>query len=259
MSWDYAAVAGDEDGFEVGADDYAAIAGAADYLAEAYGLSSDDDLMAMLGGEWEDEGLSGASVEELLAAASGAAPRRPMQGRPSIIRRPMPFGRPAARPMARPMMAPRLPMARPMMMPRLPMAPSRPALPARPTGSARPSSSSGGSRARRYPLNFDSVVGVPPGSVVAVRQRPQLPFRPDQLVIPSTIAPDFLMVSMSIGKNPQQAAVTPGSCVIYTETSQVGQIRCDEAIVGHEITLQVQNASAAPRRFLATMLGEAQD
>lgn len=146
---------------------------------------------------------------------------------------------------------------RPMMpmMPRPPMAGARPALPMQRPGQAPQP----GARARRYPLNFDSVVEVPPGTVVAVSQRPQVPFKPDQLVVPSTIAPDFLIVSMSIGKNPQQAAVTAGSAVIYTETSQVGQIRCDQAVVGHEITLQVQNIAGAARRFLATMLGEAHD
>ncbi|MDX2086371.1 MAG: hypothetical protein SFX73_00920, partial [Kofleriaceae bacterium] len=256
MSWDYA-VAG-EDGFEVGADEYGAVAGAADLLAEAYGLSSGDELLAMLGFEGDfgaagyNDGMAGASVEELLAAAAGAAPRRPvMRGRAPMMaaarRAPM-----LARPMMRaPFARPGMP-ARPMMRP-MPAAAARPALPSRPTASGAQS----GARARRYPLNFDSVVEVPTGSVIAVSQRPQVPFKPDQLVVPSTIAPDFLIVSMSIGKNPQQAAVTPGSAVIYTETSQVGQIRCDQAVVGHEITLQVQNIAAAPRRFLATMLGEA--
>ncbi|MDX2086896.1 MAG: hypothetical protein SFX73_03550 [Kofleriaceae bacterium] len=73
------------------------------------------------------------------------------------------------------------------------------------------------------------------------------------------IAPDFLIVNLNVGKNPQQAAVSPGSAVIYTEASTAGNIHTDGALVGHEIVIQVQNIAAAPRRFLATIQGEAQD
>lgn len=274
MAWDEYAVGAE--GFEiVGAEEFSAVAGAADLMAQYYGYSSGEELMAAMGEMLEggvagydayagyDDAWAGASVEELLAAAAGAAPRRAM-----------PLARRGAPPMMRPAMSPAMlrrpgmPLARPtmpMMRPAAPV-PSRPmmrppvsrALPAQPQRTTTATTREG-ARMRIYPLNFDSVVEIPPGAIFPVTQRPQVPFRPQRLIVPSTIAPDFLIVNLNVGKNPQQAAVSPGSAVIYTESSTAGNIHTDGALVGHEIVIQVQNISSAPRRFLATIVGEAQD
>lgn len=111
-------------------------------------------------------------------------------------------------------------------------------------------------KVRTYPLNFDSGSEVPAGAVVPVTQRPQVLFRPEMLIIPSNIGGDFLLMSLTVGKNPQAAAVSPGSCLVYSEMRGGGRIVCDTATM-HDCTLLVQNIGSAPRRFLATIEGTA--
>ncbi|MDX2086344.1 MAG: hypothetical protein SFX73_00785 [Kofleriaceae bacterium] len=239
---------GGEGEYEVGGDEYA-VAGAADVLAEAMGMSSGEELLAVLGGALDDggDGWAGASVEELLAAAAGASPR----GRPAVRRAGAPVRRGGApvqvtRPLVRRPVQGRPMLTRPQSTQPQPMQRAGGAVTRRPDPS----------KVRTYPPNFDSVTEVPAGAVIPVTQRPQVMFRPEMLIVPSNIGGDFLLMSLTVGKNPQAAAVSPGSCLVYSEMRGGGRIVCDTATM-HDITLMVQNIGSAARRFLATIEGTA--
>ncbi|UJR87309.1 MULTISPECIES: hypothetical protein [Sandaracinus] len=274
---DYAASAGDY--FEVGgAEDYAAIAGALDWIAQEQGFASGAELLSALegygyggeafpgdgyGGEgfvgYDDEAYAGApTVEDVLAASVGAARRR----RPMPVRR---LGRPVPMPMR--------PAARPPLAPRaISPVPMRPAVPpqraaqavARLASAARSPVPTRGARSRRpedrIPLNFSSETPLTPGQLITIAVHPQVKrFEVDQLVIPSTIGNDFVC-ELTVGKNPQRAgsqSMTPA--IVYSELSKVGTFGGQVCELGKQISIAVQNIGTADRRFIGSVFGWAEE
>ena len=112
-------------------------------------------------------------------------------------------------------------------------------------------------KSRQYPLGFDSVAAVAAAATVNVTNNPQVLFRPDRLVVPQTIAPNFLINSLTVGKNNQFAAAGAIAAETCSQTSFGVQLHCDTAQVNAAITLNVTNIALAGSRFLATIFGEA--
>jgi hypothetical protein len=111
-------------------------------------------------------------------------------------------------------------------------------------------------KARVYPLNFgaDSVAA---GATVPLSARPQKTFKVQRLIIPSSIAPFFTIRRISIGTNSQtvDASGIGLSAEVFSEVSQNSLVEFDTACVGIDITMEVTNIDASPRRFAATFLG----
>ncbi len=111
---------------------------------------------------------------------------------------------------------------------------------------------------RRWGVSFLQAI-LASAQGVAVTVRPQHCFRPDQLIIPSTIAPNFDIVSIVIGTQPQLVATGVTSATIYSEVSVNNQQIFDVCQPGIEVIITVNNLTAAAQTFQATLLGAALD
>ena len=112
-------------------------------------------------------------------------------------------------------------------------------------------------RTRELVLGFDSVANVAAGATVDVTSRPQVVFRPDRIVVPATIAPNFLIVDVRVGKNSQFTAAQPVPAEVFSQGGfQVG-MKMDTAQISQDIVMRVTNTSLAVLRFNAAMIGPA--
>lgn len=110
------------------------------------------------------------------------------------------------------------------------------------------------SKARRYPLGFVQLA-VAIGGVATITASPQVTFRPERFIVPRSIAPNWLINQIVIGKNPQLVSVGQVPADTFTEDSIDTGLGMDTANVGQLISLQVQNISGAIADFRATMIG----
>jgi hypothetical protein len=110
-------------------------------------------------------------------------------------------------------------------------------------------------RQREYPLGFDSVVDVPAGAVVTIAARPQVVFRGERLIVPSNIAPSFLIQNIVVGKDSQQVAPGAVPAIAFSEVGVGVRLKLDTSQPGIDISLVVQNVSAVPVRFSAALIG----
>ena len=113
-------------------------------------------------------------------------------------------------------------------------------------------------KSRSYPLGFDSgAVLIVAGANAPVTSQPQVVFRPDRLVVAGTVAPLFLIQSITIGKNAQFAANVPVPAEVFSQTAFGVRLKLDTAQINTQITINVTNFSAAGARFLAALIGPA--
>ncbi len=99
---------------------------------------------------------------------------------------------------------------------------------------------------RRLVLGMSSTGAVAAGAVVSITARPQnLAFKPQRIVIPSTIAPDFLITDIKVGNVSQvvQSSTLPAEA--FTQQLFDGMMEMDT----------VQNIAGAPRNFNAAVYG----
>lgn len=113
-------------------------------------------------------------------------------------------------------------------------------------------------RAREYPLGFDSVQLIAAGATLPVVTQPQIPFRVERLVIPSDIGGLYATEEVSVGKNPQFAATDVAVPARTFDEQAVGvSMRGDTGQVSQNVTLRMNNFGGAPNRFRATIIGTA--
>jgi hypothetical protein len=112
-------------------------------------------------------------------------------------------------------------------------------------------------KGRHYVLGFDSVANVAAGAALAIVQQPQVIFRPERVVVPASIAPNFLILDLRVGKNSQFASANAVPAEMFSQTAFGVDLKCDTAQVSQVITMNVQNISAAAVRFIAAISGEA--
>jgi hypothetical protein len=109
---------------------------------------------------------------------------------------------------------------------------------------------------RRLVLGMSSTGAVPAGAVVSITARPQnLAFKPQRIVIPSTIAPDFLITDIKVGNVSQvvQSSTLPAEA--FTQQLFDGMMEMDTVQTSQDFVLQVQNIAGAPRNFNAAVYG----
>lgn len=107
--------------------------------------------------------------------------------------------------------------------------------------------------ARRYTLSFSQTIAG--GATVDVIRFPQVVFRGERLFVPSTIAPNFDIVSITIGNRPQFAAAGATPAEIFSEVSINNELGLDTAQPGVQVILQVTNRDAEEQEFRAVIIG----
>lgn len=112
-------------------------------------------------------------------------------------------------------------------------------------------------KARNWPLPFDTVTTVVAGATVNVTSNPQMPFKPYRLVIAGSIASSFLLNNIIIGQQPQFAALNAaGPADAFAPGAFQVDLDCDTAQPNTNVILQVTNASLAALRFNAFLIGK---
>lgn len=110
-------------------------------------------------------------------------------------------------------------------------------------------------------LSLDSETSVPPGSMVSVVTRPQVPFKGKQIHVPLSCARDFLIHDIRVGVQSQKISATPipadtFSLQVGDDVERRGEpFDLDQAQIGMDVVFVVQNISAYGARFLASIIG----
>ncbi len=111
-------------------------------------------------------------------------------------------------------------------------------------------------KTRRLPLGFPATT-VSASGTASVSTQPQVPFRPERLVIPSDYAGDLSITQLVVGKTNQLAASQPLPARAFTEFGWGMDMLLDTADVSQFVTLSLSNLSAAAIDFLGLFLGTA--
>lgn len=109
---------------------------------------------------------------------------------------------------------------------------------------------------REYALGLGStsVAGL---SSANINVQPQVIFRPERLVIPSNVAPDFLITDLKVGKNSQLASTGALPAVMFTESAFGVRLKMDTAQISMFVTISVTNQSTVARNFQGGLVGPA--
>jgi hypothetical protein len=113
---------------------------------------------------------------------------------------------------------------------------------------------------RRFPIGFASVGTVAASATQLVTSRPQILFRPERLIVPATVAANFNIADIRVGKNSQFVQSTPIAASSFSEVAVGTDMRLDPCLPGNDITVSVQNTDAVTAHaFAGTMYGESID
>ncbi len=114
-------------------------------------------------------------------------------------------------------------------------------------------------RRREYALGFTAAAAIPVGASSTATALPQVRFRPERIVIPSTIAPSVTLDSIVVGKDSQQVAAGAIPAEVFTEVGVGVRLNLKTAIVGMQIVLSFTNIDALGREILfrAAIIGTA--
>lgn len=111
-------------------------------------------------------------------------------------------------------------------------------------------------KGRTVPLGFDSETPVDPGIPRRIIARPQVVFKGLRPVVSTDIAGSFIILDIIVGKNSQFAA-SGGIPARTFEGNAFGvELDLDTAQIGQDVIMVVQNISATPTRFIATLIGK---
>jgi hypothetical protein len=111
-------------------------------------------------------------------------------------------------------------------------------------------------KSREYILGFDST-SVPGATSANITKRPQVIFRPERVIIPSSVGVDFQVLDIKVGKNSQFSASGEVPAVVFAETAFGVRLKMDTAQVSMDVTISVRNTNAAQRNFTAAIIGPA--
>lgn len=115
-------------------------------------------------------------------------------------------------------------------------------------------------KARRQVLGMVSTTAIAAGSLATITARPQsIAFKPQRIVIPSTIAPDFVISDIKVGNKSQlvQSGELPGEA--FSPDLVDGEMEMDTVQTSQDFVMVVQNISGASRTFRAAVYGRAAD
>lgn len=114
------------------------------------------------------------------------------------------------------------------------------------------------SRARRIVLPMTSTGTVAAGTSATITARPQtMAFKPQRVVIPATIAPNFTIEDIKVGNVSQlaQSGSLPGEA--FVQTLFDGEMDMDTVQTSQDFVIQLTNISGAATTFRAAVYGRA--
>lgn len=112
-------------------------------------------------------------------------------------------------------------------------------------------------KARRQVLPMASTGAVAAGTSVTITSRPQtIAFKPERVIIPSTIAPLFTVDDIKVGNKSQfvQSGSLPGEAFLPTLFD--GQMEMDTVQTSQDFVMQITNISGAAVTFRAAVYGK---
>lgn len=109
------------------------------------------------------------------------------------------------------------------------------------------------SRRLYLPLGTTSVASLASSSITS---RPQtIAFKPQRLVIPATIAPDFTVDSILVGVQPQAVQNGSAPAEAFVANAVDCQLDCDTVQTSQDLVVVVTNISGSTRNFRGTFFG----
>jgi hypothetical protein len=112
-------------------------------------------------------------------------------------------------------------------------------------------------RANEYPVGFDSSTTVAAAASTNITSRPQRVFRPERLVIPSAIAPQFLITDFKVGNSSQFLNSVAIPAEVFDARAVGVRLKCETAQINSDLVLGVTNISLAALRFFGAAIGTA--
>jgi hypothetical protein len=112
---------------------------------------------------------------------------------------------------------------------------------------------------REFPLGFfQSGISAIMGAIDVI-SRPQIVFRGERLVVPSSIASDFALIDIKVGNRSQLANSTALPAQVFQENAVGVRLALDTAVVAQDIALIVENVSVSgsAETFIAALIGTA--
>jgi hypothetical protein len=115
------------------------------------------------------------------------------------------------------------------------------------------------SRSRIQPLGFNREA-IPAGETIEITARPQVLFRPHRLIVGSSIAANFMIEDVKIGRASQFAGSGAQTAEAFKDTAGAGaRLNWDTCNPGVDITMTVRNFTGAASDFRATLFGDVVD
>ena len=110
-------------------------------------------------------------------------------------------------------------------------------------------------KARLYPIGFVQLAVAASGTVT-VTSRPQILFRPQRFVVPASLAANFVITDLRVGKDSQFAQATELPAEIFSQLAVGVMMTLDTAQISNDLAVTTRNTDAAnPHDFRAVMLG----
>jgi hypothetical protein len=110
-----------------------------------------------------------------------------------------------------------------------------------------------------YALGFGSTL-VKANSSANINAQPQVAFRPERLVIPASIADDFIITDIKVGKNSQLVSTGAIPAAAFASSrSEANRMRMDTAQISMFVTVSVTNTSDMDRHFQGVIFGPSVD
>jgi len=109
---------------------------------------------------------------------------------------------------------------------------------------------------REFPLGFGPT-SFPAGTEASVISRPQVVFRGERLVVPSTVAPFFSIIDIKVGNRSQLVNSVALPAQMFIETAVGIRLSFDTAAVAQDVALIVANGTATATTFQAAIVGTA--
>lgn len=113
-------------------------------------------------------------------------------------------------------------------------------------------------RSRKWAIGFDSVAAVAASTAFTLTQQPQVLFRPDRVVIPSTVGGNFTISQILVGQQNQLAASGALPGLLFAENAVDVGLKMDTCSISMQLVISGTNIDAgAGHRFTAAMIGMA--
>lgn len=110
-------------------------------------------------------------------------------------------------------------------------------------------------KGRQLVLGFDSAVTIAAAGTLGVSSNPQQVFAPERIAVPATLAPNFLINSLTIGTAIQFLNATGVQAETFGTTAPDVRLKMDTAQINSVITFNVTNLSGGALRFFASLIG----